>query len=184
MPVGPEPMDLTSQLKDLYEKQPEKKELKKSLYKFLSSKNTPSRQSLSHPEITPVPTQPTPDTLADFAEIISSKQAMSVSHARVEEGSQQEAMVSPGGASAQHYSSVKASIMKATQELQYTLSRESRMEQENVGHRRKSLSKGKGISLMQSNTAAIDFKRSHPLKCEVDLAYINSRTELIPRKCR
>jgi hypothetical protein len=49
MPVGPEPIDLTSQLKVLYEKQPEKKELKKSLYKFLSSKNTPSRQSLSQP---------------------------------------------------------------------------------------------------------------------------------------
>lgn len=46
-------------------------------------------------------------------------------------------------------------------------------------HRRRSLSKGKGITLMQSNTTAIEFKKnSHNsiLKCDMDLNFMSGKT--------
>jgi hypothetical protein len=71
-------------LKELYEKQPEKKELKKSLYKFLSNKNTPGRHS-SYGEIYDSASSNLAmnnDPLSDFAEMISSNQEMSKSEVR------------------------------------------------------------------------------------------------------
>ena len=86
------------------------------------------------------------------------------------------------------YESVKDSIVRATKDLNFTLSRKPlATEGENQNHRRRSLSKGKGITLMQSNTTVIDFKKnSHNsfLKCDMDLNFINGRTEQLPRKCR
>lgn len=77
------------------------------------------------------------------------------------------------------YESVKESIVKATKDLNFTLNRNSKLTTDNEAHRKRSLSKGKGISLMQSNTTVIDFKKnSHNsiLKCDMDLNFINSRT--------
>ena len=55
-----------------------------------------------------------------------------------------------------------------------------------IMHRKKSLSRSKGISLMQSNTGVIDFKKSSNsiLKCDVDFTFINGKSEFIPRRCR
>lgn len=60
------------------------------------------------------------------------------------------------------YSSVKESIVRATQDLNLTLIKNTKKEQEaEPVQRRRSLSKNKGITLMQSNTAIIDFKKNH-----------------------
>ena len=60
------------------------------------------------------------------------------------------------------YSSVKESIVWVTEDWNLTLIKNTKKEQEaEPVQRRRSLSKNKGITLMQSNTAIIDFKKNH-----------------------
>jgi hypothetical protein len=49
--------------------------------------------------------------------------------------------------------------------------------------RRRSLSRGKGITLMQTNFGVTDFKKNH-LPKDVDLTFINSRSDNFVRKYR
>jgi len=49
--------------------------------------------------------------------------------------------------------------------------------------RRKSLSRGKGITLMQANSVVADFKKNH-LPKDVDMTFINSRSDNFVKKYR
>jgi hypothetical protein len=74
---------------------------------------------------------------------------------------------------------VKESIVKATQDLNFTLNRPSKIESESeIMHRRKSISRSKGITLMQSNLGVIDFKKAYNsiLRCDVDLTFIKGHS--------
>ncbi len=88
------------------------------------------------------------------------------------------------------YSSVKESIVKATQDLNLTFCRNIRREVENEKDhalpRRRSISKGKGITIMHP-MSTIDYKKNTPqnfMSIEVDLNFMSNKTEHIPRKCR
>ena len=85
-----------------------------------------------------------------------------------------------------NYNSVKDSIVKATKDFTQTICRNTRIESsaEPFKSKRRSVSRGRGITLINSTIDSSCSRISSNFKGDTNFNLINSKTDCIPRKFR